>query len=97
MDDVGFEQLIVLPHIRNNGKDEPHTFFVVTVDARSQIRGQGLCREAQGCPRVDLYVGKFRDVPGGTKFSTRKLGVKFNDRALLGTVDVGTPLPGVIG
>ena len=26
MDDVGFEQLIVLPHIRNNGKDEPNTF-----------------------------------------------------------------------
>ena len=29
--------------------------------------------------------------------STRKLGVRFNDRALLGTVDVSTPLPGVIG
>ena len=44
------------------------------------------------CPRVELCVGKFRDVPGGTKFSTRKLGVKFNDRALLGTVDASTPL-----
>ena len=27
---------------------------------------------------------RFRGVPGGPKFSTRKLGVKFNDRALLG-------------
>ena len=49
------------------------------------------------CPQVDLCVGKFRGVPGGTKFSTCKLGVKLNDRVLLGTVDVGTPLPGVIG
>ena len=29
--------------------------------------------------------------------SPRKLGVKFNGRALLGTVDVSTPLPDVIG
>jgi len=35
MDDVGFEQLIVLPHIRNNGKDEPNTFFDLANDARS--------------------------------------------------------------
>ena len=41
---------------------------------------------------VDLCVRKFRGVPGGTKFSTRKLGAKFNDRALLETVDAGTPL-----
>ena len=41
---------------------------------------------------MDLRVGKFRDVPGETKYSTRKLGVKFNDRASLGTVDASTPL-----
>ena len=41
---------------------------------------------------MDLRVEKFRGVPGGTKFSTRKLGAKFNDRALLETVDAGTLL-----
>ena len=35
--------------------------------------------------------------PVDLSYSTRKLDVKFNDRALLGTVDVGTSLPGVIG
>ena len=48
------------------------------------------------CPQVDLCVGKFRDVPGGTK-SLLVSYVRFNDRALLGTVDVSTPLPDVIG
>ena len=41
---------------------------------------------------VDLCVVKFRDVPVDLSYSTRKLGVKFNDRALLGTVDASTPL-----
>ena len=35
--------------------------------------------------------------PVDLSYFTRKLGVKFNDRALLGTVDVSTPLPDVIG
>ena len=45
-----------------------------------------------GVSPVDLYVDRFRGVPGGPKFSTRKLGVKFNDRALLGTADASIPL-----
>ena len=44
VDDVGFEHLSVLPQY--NGTDEPITFFDLIVEARSQIRGQGLCREA---------------------------------------------------
>ena len=35
MDDVGFEQLSVLPHILNNGMDESITFFDLVFDARS--------------------------------------------------------------
>jgi len=46
VDDVGFEHLSVLPHIQYNGTDEPITFFDLIIGARSQIRGQGLCREA---------------------------------------------------
>jgi len=46
VDDVGFEHLSVLPHIQYNGMDEPITFFDLTIGARSQIRGQWLCREA---------------------------------------------------
>ena len=45
-----------------------------------------------GVSPVNLYVGKFRGAPGGPKYSTRKLGVKFNDRASLGTVDASIPL-----
>ena len=45
-DDVGFEHLFVLPHIQYNGMDEPIIFFDLIIGARSQIRGQGLCREA---------------------------------------------------
>jgi hypothetical protein len=41
VDDVGFKQLSVLPHIQNNGTDEPINFFDLTIDARSYIRGQG--------------------------------------------------------
>ena len=41
MDDVGFEQLFVLPHILNNDMDEPITFFDLVFEARSQMRGQG--------------------------------------------------------
>ena len=41
MDDLSFEHLIVLPHIRNHGEDEPTTFFDLVIDARSQMRGQG--------------------------------------------------------
>ena len=50
-----------------------------------------------GVSPVDLYVDRFRGVPGGPKFSTRKLGVKFNGRAWLEMVDVSTPLPDMIG
>ena len=35
MDDIGFEQLIVLPHIQNNGMDEPITSFDLVIEARS--------------------------------------------------------------
>ena len=35
MDDVGFEQLFVLPHILNNGMDEPITFFDFIIDVQS--------------------------------------------------------------
>ena len=50
-----------------------------------------------GVSPVDLYVDRFRGVPDGPKFSTCKLGVKINDRALLGTVDVSTPYPTLAG
>ena len=46
VDDVGFEHLSVLPHIQYNGTDESITFFDLIIGGRSQIRGQGLCREA---------------------------------------------------
>ena len=46
VDDVGFEHIFVLPHIQYNGTDEPITFFDLMIEARSQIRDQGLCREA---------------------------------------------------
>ena len=46
VDVIGLEHLSVLPHIQYNGMDEPITFFDLTMGARSQIRGQGLCREA---------------------------------------------------
>ena len=45
-----------------------------------------------GVSPVNLCVGKFRGAAGRPNYSTRKLGVKFNDRALLGTVDASTPL-----
>ena len=67
MDDVGFEQLSVLPHILNNGMDEPITFFDLVFDARSQIRGQGAIQGDLEVSPVDLCVGKFRGVPGGPK------------------------------
>ena len=41
VDDVGFEHLSVLPHVQYNGTDKPITFFDLTIDARSYIRGQG--------------------------------------------------------
>ena len=34
MDDVGFEQLSVLPDILNNGMDEPITFFNLIIDVQ---------------------------------------------------------------
>ena len=46
VDDIGFEHLSVLPHIQYNGTDEPISFFDLIIEARSQVRGQGLCREA---------------------------------------------------
>ena len=46
VDAIGLEHLSVLPHIQYNGTDEPITFFDLIIGARSQIRGQGLCREA---------------------------------------------------
>ena len=44
MDDVGFEQLFVLPHIQYNGADAPITFFDLIIDVQSSIRGQELWR-----------------------------------------------------
>ena len=81
MDDVGFEQLFVLPHIQNNGTDKLITFFDLTIDARSDIRGQGAMSRGLGVSPVDLGN------------SPRKLGVKFNGRGLLRKVDASTPLP----
>ena len=46
VDAIGLEHISVLPHIQYNGTDEPITFFDLTIGARSQIRGQELCREA---------------------------------------------------
>ena len=46
VDDVGFEDLSMLPHIQYNGTYEPITFFDMIIEARSQIRDHGLCREA---------------------------------------------------
>ena len=46
VDAIGLEYLSVLPHIQYNGTDKPITFFDLTIGARSQIRGQGLCKEA---------------------------------------------------
>ena len=46
VDVIGLEHLFVLPHIQNNGTDEPIIFFDLIIGARSKIRGQGLCREA---------------------------------------------------
>ena len=46
VDAIGLEHLSVLPHIQYNGMDEPINFFDLTIGARFQIRGQGLCREA---------------------------------------------------
>ena len=65
MDAIGLEHLSVLPHIQYNDTDEPITFFDLTIGARSQIRlaMQGVLAG----PRVELCIGKFRDVLGGTK------------------------------
>ena len=38
MDDVGFEQLFVLPHIQYNDTDEPITFFDLIIGARVTSR-----------------------------------------------------------
>ena len=46
VDAIGLEHLSVLPHIQYNSTDEPITFFDLIIEAQSQIRGQGLCREA---------------------------------------------------
>ena len=46
VDAIGLEHLSVLSHIQYNGTDEPITFFDLIIGSRSQIRGQGLCREA---------------------------------------------------
>ena len=67
MDDFGFEYLSVLPHIQYNGTDEPITFFDLIIGARSQMRGHRAMQGGLVCPRVELCVGKFRDVPGETK------------------------------
>jgi len=45
VDAIDLEHLSVLPHIQYNGTDEPITFFDFIIEARSQIRGHGLCRE----------------------------------------------------
>ena len=68
MDDIGLEHLFVLPHIQYNGTDEPITFFDFTIEARSQMRGQRAVQGGLVGPRVELCVGKFRDVLGGTKY-----------------------------
>ena len=46
VDAIGLKHLSVLLHIQYNGMDEPITFFDLTIGARSQIHGQGLCTEA---------------------------------------------------
>ena len=46
VDAIGLEHFSVLPHIQYNGTDKPITFFDFIIGARSQMRGQGLCREA---------------------------------------------------
>ena len=67
VDDVGFEHLSVLPHIQYNGTDKPITFFDLIIGARSQMRGQRAMQGGLAGPRVELCVGKFSDVLGGTK------------------------------
>ena len=65
VDDVGFEHISVLPHIQYNGTDEPITFFDhwgSVPDTWPRAMQGGLAG-----PRVELCVGKFRDVLGGTK------------------------------
>ena len=46
VDAISLDHLFVLPHIQYNGTDEPITFFDLIIEARPQIYGQGLCREA---------------------------------------------------
>ena len=46
VDAISLDHLFVLPHIQYNGTDEPIIFFDLSIGAQSQIRGQGLCREA---------------------------------------------------
>ena len=69
VDDVGFEHFSVLPHIQYNGTDKPNTFFDLIIGARSQMRGQRAMQGGLGVSPggLELCVGKFRDVPGGTK------------------------------
>ena len=67
MDDVGFEQLPVLPHIQINGKDEQITSFDLVIDARFQIRGQEAMQRGLGVSPVDLSD------------SPRNLDMMFND------------------
>ena len=58
MDDLSFEHFIVLPHILNNGMDEPITFFDLIIGARSQMRGHRAMQGGLAGPRVELCVGK---------------------------------------
>ena len=67
VDAIGLEHLSVLPHIQYNETDEPNTFFDLIIGARSQMRGQRAMQGGLAGPRVELCVGKFRDVLGGTK------------------------------
>ena len=65
MDDVGFEQLIVLPHIRNNGKDEPNTVYTWSLKHGPRYVAKGAMQRGLGMSPVDLGD------------SPRKLGVMF--------------------
>ena len=66
MDDVGFEHFSVLPHIQYNSTDKPIIFFDLIIDVVLNTWLRAMQRGLV-CPQVDLCVGKFRVVPGGTK------------------------------
>ena len=67
MDAIGLVQLSVLPHIQYNGTDEPITFFDLIIGGPVPDTWPRAMQGGLAGPRVELCVGKFRDVLGGTK------------------------------